>query len=316
VEERFVYGPAPEGSCVTYESSVTLDPIAQTCTVGGAPVAVSWGSYAKTQIDDSFEVSGVVRIFGCEDMPTGFGPPFGNPFQNLQLNLLPGEILMEPVDTSTPGGNLQYNYELRFAVGEDIPSGSIAVPADGEWHEFAWSIKFTGALSTRNGTEPIGEKGVTHSKENYAQDEWFLDDEGNVTLTFGEHEVIYTPSSPMTISTLCGIQTSLAFNSLYGAAGTTGLAASPDDGLLQITVNFNAAETDFSLLNVTVEPQTKYSSYRPGHDPHLYGEGNTLKWNLPNGWPGTCADADWGGGARAPLHYTYTGLSVVDMSNG
>lgn len=304
---------APDRTGPEFAANISIDPTRETISCNGEvfPMTVTWGSYAKTQIDEGFEASGVVRIFGVEDMPTGSYEESGFPIRYVALGLGDASIDLYVTDAYESGGIVHYRCYVEFWFRESFRTFYGSIPGDGDWQDFEWAITREAAVYTESSTSPIGTKsGTTHAKENTVADGWFTT--GDITVKFGEWEHTFSAGDPPpALATALGVHATLAFSSHYGAAGTTGLA----DELLQITANFNAADPDFSLLDVDIEPQIKYSSYQPGHDPHLSGDGNTLTWSLPNGWPGTCK-ANWGGVASAPRFYSFGGLSAIRLDCG
>jgi hypothetical protein len=220
------------------------------------------------------------------------------------MQLGPCFINVDAAGTVERDGVLHYVYGIEM-IAEAIPAiGEIEVPADGQWHEYEWEMRFGGYVAAQCVDEPIGEKGATHAKERVVEEQWQINEEDDLHCRFDEFSRTIPPDAPYVFSPVIALQTSLSFQSFYTGEGI--------DELLQISVNFNQAEPDFGLLDIDIEPRVKGGSYT-GNDPHLSGSGNTLTWSLPNGWPGTCFYADWSGSVTAPRFYKFANLDVQDM---
>jgi hypothetical protein len=154
-------------------------------------------------------------------------------------------------------------------------------------------------------TNPIGAEkdGQTHSKECLAEDRWQDLPASTVYVGFDQYETSYVLSEmpePSTIS--MSVEVTLSFDAMY---------PDPDIGLLEITVDYNGAEPDFSGLGDIAMPNITPLAGYTSNPPRVEGSGNTLHFYVDD-WPGGCY-AGWGGLISPPHVYTFSGITAVDM---
>jgi|LSQX01.3.fsa_nt_gb hypothetical protein len=148
---------------------------------------------------------------------------------------------------------------------------------------------------------PIGEKGVTHAKEVHAADSLIISPTTPITMTAGEAEINFTPVTAHTIGERIDIATGTWHCSFLAVE-----AECPKTFYRVRSCKVGEAEIDTTHMNV--------ESTGDGVDLRFVGEGDgNFRLEMTHEVHSYAQNLIW---ITAPLHYTYTGLSVVDMSNG
>lgn len=292
--EWFVVGPQRE--CVVSEFSLSLTP--HDLMVNGEIKPMAW---AKTQVaGQEFTIGGVLSIYGPAD-PTGES---GNhSLRDIWLSTGEVHVWLTVQGMTNIGGVMNHWWSGYMTDGTDDHLFSIYVPADDDWHDFAYSITQNAALWSRTGANPIGapeKANATHAKEVWGEDQWQQAEDTQISITFGGENYSWNVTGGDPASQTFGIQTVYTFSDLYPTPGLE---------LAKLTVEYNQAQPDFSLLG-DVALSTTPATANP---PRVTGSGNELHWYV-DGWPGGGREATFSESMTAPRKYSFTGLSIVDMN--
>lgn len=300
VREWLIDGKQQEPEPFIYKTNVFLT--ATNCTVDGNEIPMAW---AKTQLaDQKLTAQGKVRIFGVENMPTG---PLGPGVLGfLTLSAGSGAIMLFPNYAYDSGGVTQYVYNGTLTDGITDYIFNLTVPGDGAWHEYDWYISHSMGVFTQHEAHPIGapeKAGQTHAKEGHVTEEWQDLPASTVYVGFDQYETSYVLGEMPEPSTIAmSVEATLGFDAMY---------SDPGIDVLEITVDYNGAEPDFSGLGDIAMPNITPLAGYTNNPPRVAGSGNTLRFYV-DAWPGGCY-AGWGGLIAPPRVYSFSGLAVVDM---